>query len=192
MILFADNIIERTVALMEKSLSELATVVSSHFEKNLIYALENSEDVSLLVMNVQEYLNEIGAVTIAKLLEEINQIVKESSERNRDWELHKSFSETILNTIFGEGHYSRTYYRTKENPKDYAFLSDLILGIESHDKTDLLLDARMIEESIDLAYRKSGEKGILPLTFSGQMVMNKIRKLMPSFNLQMDAGVLLR
>ncbi|MDR0886180.1 MAG: UPF0236 family protein, partial [Clostridiales Family XIII bacterium] len=162
---------------MNTSISELGLVVAGNFMDSVINSLENAVDISMLVKDMEEYLHRVGTEAIAHLLESADEIVRESAERKREWEIHSSSLPTTLTTIFGDVHYERTYYKHKEQAKTYMFLSDRMMGIEAHDKTDALLASRMIEESIDLAYRKSGKKVSRASEFTGQTVMKKIRQL---------------
>ena len=169
---------------MRESIPELSKVVASYFMESLVSSLENGKDISLLIGDVETFLLKVGAGAMSVLLEEADAIVREAPERNDEWEVQASLCETTLATVFGEVTYERTYYRSKGKTKVYMFLSDRILGIEAHDKTDLLLDSRMVEESVDTAYRKSGKKVTRMLTFTGQTVMNKIRDLGPVISVQ--------
>ena len=164
---------------MERSITDFSRLLASYFGEELFASLERSKDISLLMEEMERFVRKAAAGAMSMLLEEADAIVRAAPERRREWEIHESSSATNFGTIFGEVYYSRTYYRSKEKPRDYVFLSDRILGIGAHDKTDALLDARMIEEAVDLAYRKRGKKASRAIEFTGQTVMNKIRKLGP-------------
>ena len=62
-------------------------------------------------------------------------------------------------TIFGEVTYKRTYYVYKITG-EYKYLSDEAVGIEANDRMDILLESMLIEEAIEIPYRKSSEKNI--------------------------------
>ena len=62
-----------------------------------------------------------------------------------------------LFTVFGEVKYQRTYYRSKSTGK-HKYLSDEFLGINSHDRIDMSLKARLIDKAVDTAYGRSGKK----------------------------------
>lgn len=81
-----------------------------------------------------------------------------------------------LATIFGEVSYKRTYYQNKKTGK-YRYLSDELVGISAHDKLDMSLQARLIEEAINTPYRRSGEKAAEAVELTSPTVMNSIRKL---------------
>jgi len=51
------------------------------------------------------------------------------------------------------------------------------VGIAAHDKLDTSLQARLIEEAIDMPYRRSGKKAAEAVDLTSQTVMNSIRRL---------------
>ena len=79
-------------------------------------------------------------------------------------------------TIFGEVTYKRTYYVYKITG-EYKYLSDEAVGIEANDRMDILLESMLIEEAIEIPYRKSSEKISKNVYLTSQTVMNSIRKL---------------
>lgn len=81
-----------------------------------------------------------------------------------------------LATIFGEVSYKRTYYQNNKTG-EYHYLSDELVGIAAHDKLDTSLQAKLIEEAIDMPYRRSGEKAAEAVELTSQTVMNSICKL---------------
>jgi hypothetical protein len=162
---------------MEQSITELGSYVSGVFGEMLVGLLRDGKDISLLSGELESYLKKVGARAITNLLELADNVVRESKERKKNWEIHKSKCETTLLTIHGESTYRRTYYRSKDDKKSFAFLSDLILGIGPKDRTDSLLDARLIEEASVRGYRESGEKASPVLPLSAEMVLHKIRGL---------------
>jgi hypothetical protein len=56
------------------------------------------------------------------------------------------------------------------------YLSDELVGIAAHDKLDTSLQARLIEEAIDMPYRRSGKKASEAVELTSQTVMKSIRK----------------
>lgn len=89
-------------------------------------------------------------------MEEIGKRVKEDINRKRDWVVKNKDNIKSLGTIFGEVKYKRTYYQNKRT-REYRYLLDEILGIKPHDKIDTSLKAKLVEEAIDLPYRKTGK-----------------------------------
>jgi len=49
--------------------------------------------------------------------------------------------------------------------------------IEVHERIDMMLQSQLVENAIDVSYRKSGKNTIPNQEFSNQTVMNTIRKL---------------
>lgn len=163
-------------ALMNSIIHEIAEKISKEIAKNLEDTLIEGNNISEFILKTKKTLDEVGVHIVGKALETVDGIVKNDKVRKQQWNVKAKASPKSLSTIFGEVKYKRTYYANKIT-NEFKYLSDESLGIESHDKMDVLLESRLIEESIDLPYRKSGEKISENIELTGQTVMNAIRKL---------------
>ena len=144
--------------------------------KNLEMVLKEGKEISDFLISMKTTLDEVGVELTSGLLEEIDKRVKEDINRKRDWIVKSKDNIKSLGTIFGEVKYKRTYYQNKKTG-EYRYLSDEMLGIKPHDKMDTSLKAKLVEEAIDLPYRKSGKIASESIELTGQTVMNSIREL---------------
>lgn len=144
--------------------------------KNLEMVLNEGKGISDFLINTKKVLDEIGVDLACGVLEEVDRRVKVDKNRKQDWVVKSKDNGKSLGTMFGEVKYKRTYYENKKTG-EYKYLSDELLGIEAHDKMDISLKSKLIEEAIDSPYRKSGMKASESIEFTGQTVMNTIREL---------------
>lgn len=156
---------EITGIIMEKFLEELQKLLT-----------EEVRDISEFIMATKTMLDRIGVKLVSEALETIDQAVKDSPERKQNWIVKSKGDAKTLATIFGEVSYKRTYYQNRRTG-EYCYLSDELVGIASHDKIDTYLQAKLIEEAIDMSYRRSGEKASEAVELTSQTVMNSIRRL---------------
>ena len=163
---------------MKNSITEIAELITRSFEENFEKMLTEKKDISEFVIEVKKTLDQVGTVLAKEALEMMDSLVKCDSRRKQNWYVHEKSAPNTLATIFGEVHYHRTYYKHKTQ-KDYRYLSDELVGIDSYDKMDVSLKARLIEEAIDTPYARSGRKAAETIEVSSQSVMNAIRELGP-------------
>lgn len=161
---------------MKDIIQEVTENISQKFEEELKRLLSEKRDISEFILAIKKTLDETGTKLVAEALETLDQAVKKAKDRKQNWIVKSKDDPKNLVTIFGEVSYKRTYYENKKTG-EYCYLSDEMVGIEAHDRLDLSLKARLIEEAIDLSYKKSGEKVAQKTVLSSQTVMNTIRKL---------------
>ena len=123
-------------------------------------------------------MDEVGRILMEQARESRDEAVRETAERKEEWHIHERNKPNTLATLFGEVKYHRTYYKHKED-HHYSCLSDILVGIEAHDKMDLSLKAKCVENAVDGSYRKSGKEACDALELSGQTVMNAFKWLGP-------------
>lgn len=161
---------------MEPIIQEIAEVIRAKFAEELQRLFTEARDISEFIMATKTMLDGIGTKLVAEALETLDQAVKNSPDRKRNWVVQSKGDAKNLATIFGEVSYKRTYYQNKKTG-EYSYLSDELVGIAAHDKIDTSLQARLIEEAIDMPYRRSGKKAAEAVELTSQTVMNSIRKL---------------
>lgn len=161
---------------MELIIQEISEVIREKFSEELQKLFTEVRDISEFIMATKSMLDGIGVKLVAEALETLDQAVKDSPDRKRNWVVKSKGDAKSLATIFGEVNYKRTYYQNKKTG-EYQYLSDELVGIAAHDKLDTSLQARLIEEAIDMPYKKSGEKAAQAVNLTSQTVMNSIRKL---------------
>lgn len=163
---------------MKNSITEIAELITRSFEENFEKLLTERKDISEFVVEIKKTLDQVGTVLMAEALEMMDSLVKGDSRRKQNWYVHEKSAPNTLATIFGEVHYHRTYYKHKTE-KECRYLSDELVGIDSYDKMDVSLKAKLIEEAIDTPYARSGRKASEAIEISSQSVMNAIRELGP-------------
>ncbi|MGI6453167.1 MAG: ISLre2 family transposase [Syntrophomonadaceae bacterium] len=161
---------------MELIIQEIAEVIRVEFAEEKQRLLTEVRDISEFIMATQTMLDGIGVKLVAEAMETLDKAVRESADRKRTWVVKSKGDIKNLATIFGEVSYKRTYYQNKKTG-EYSYLSDELVGIAAHDKLDTSLQARLIEEAIDMPYRRSGKKAAEAVELTSQTVMNSIRKL---------------
>jgi hypothetical protein len=97
---------------------------------------------------------------MTEILEAVDKTIYESIARKRSWVVEHKGDEKKLTTIYGDIYYKRTLYVPKGGGKS-VYLLDVLLGMESHEKTSMAAIAAMIEEAVETSYRKGGENACL-------------------------------
>ena len=144
-------------------------------EETIKKFIREKKDLADLVFGLQESLYELGRNIIIEVLEDMDQYLRESAVRKKDWEIVRK-DKTGLVTSFGSIKYERTYFKPKGEGKR-RYLVDEIVGIKPHDRVsgDVVINA--IEEAVDSSYRKAGEKASYQEILSKQAVMNKVHQV---------------
>lgn len=159
-------------------ITQIITLAEEKYPERMAALLRQRQDISEFILGLEEDLLALGRILVKHALEELDALVREDAKRKLEWYIQDRNRIHTLVTIFGPVVYERTYYKNKENG-EFRFLSDELVGIAPHDKTDLSLKTRCIEQATEQSYRKSGESVSPAVTLSGQSVMNAIRWLGP-------------
>jgi hypothetical protein len=157
-------------------IQEISEIVISKGMKDIEEVMLEGGNISELTAEIEKVVNGIGRELTRHILEETDREVRESIERKREWNVQKRGVEKTYQTIFGEVRYERTYYKHKRK-KEFAYLSDLVFGIEPNSKVEPMIKIRAIEKAIDMSYEKSGEQAAKDIKLSKQSVMTEIRAL---------------
>ncbi len=116
----------------------------------------------------------MGVEPVKYALESVNNELCSDPARKKSWSIDKKFQEKTLTTIFGDVHYQRTYFVSKFG-RGYSHICDRIFGIEPHERCDMGVKAKMIENAIDMSYEKSSN--VFESKLSKQTVLNSIREM---------------
>lgn len=127
---------------------------------------------SEFTLEFKKTLDTFGKKMCGKLLEMLNDVVRQEPRRLKKWVVEKKFKTKTITTVFGDVKYKRTYYKSKNN-NSYRYLSDYIAGIDTHQRIDDAVISRVINSSTELSYERSGEE----FNITKQTVMNKVREL---------------
>lgn len=124
-------------------------------------------------------LNRICSIIQQRVMESIDKELCKNPSLRKGWVVVRRDPKTILSP-FGEVRYVRTLFRNKKTGR-YAHLADRLVGFKPHQRLDTLLEADLLEESVDRSYNKAGKslESLTGIRVSGQTVLNIVRKLQP-------------
>lgn len=157
------------------------TIITQFVEKctkNFYGAIEkivkDNGTVSDLTVSLKKDFDELGVELVRFALESVDNELCNDSARKKSWSIDKKLQDKTLTTIFGDVHYQRTYFVSKFG-KGYSHLCDRIFGIEPHERCDMNVKAKMVENAIDMSYEKSSK--VFESKMSKQTVLNSIREI---------------
>ncbi len=153
----------------EKIITELEKVLDEMF-------IERNGDISEVIETLDNIFSEYGCKIIKHILEESDDIIRDSVERKKSWLIKQREMDKTFITKFGEVKYNRTYYDSKGD-KGYTYLVDDCFGIERYQRMDDNLSSELIKNSKDHSYQESANLAVKKVDLSRQTVKNKIRKL---------------
>lgn len=135
----------------------------------------NRKDLADLVFGLQEDIFELGRNILQEVLEDIDENLRTSGVRKKEWEVVRKDSASILSS-FGTLEYNKTYFKPKKGGKR-EYLVDKIVGIEAHDQitADVIINAA--EEAIESSYKKGGITASYVDGITKQTVMNIIHTI---------------
>lgn len=157
------NIIQQTMEIITKG-----------YQENLEAALKGETSISNVVLSIEEKVLEIGKIMIRGLLETLDEEIKESKARKKDWNVERKDEKKTINTILGEITYKKTYYVNKKTGS-YSYLLDEQLGIRPHERMDDSLKARLIENATQMSYQKAVNQESQSGIISRMSVLNAIK-----------------
>ncbi|QGT99581.1 hypothetical protein SYNTR_1879 [Candidatus Syntrophocurvum alkaliphilum] len=161
---------------MDKIIHEILGKIIRDNTKNLENLFTNHKSISDFILQTKKMLDEVGVLLVEQAFELADEMIKESVWRKENWYIQRNNDNKSLTTIFGVVNYNRTYYKNKHD-NSYSYLSDEALGIDPHQRMDLSMKSQLIERTLDLSYKKSGESVAESVIISDQSVMNSIREL---------------
>ena len=120
---------------------------------------------------------EFGRNIYQECLKEIEENIRQSEFRKKNYYVeHKADRRTLL-TTFGNLKIERAYYKPK-NDGESVYLLDKYVGLASHDKVSLAVKTKFVEEAVETSYQKGGEKACMTEdVVSKQTVKNTIHEL---------------
>lgn len=145
------------------------------FEKLEDEFLKDPSDIASYITKLTEELHKTGIRMIEETLNYLDQMLNESEVRKFDWVVDRHETKQLI-TSLGSVNYNKTLFKNKEDGKR-AYLLDLIMGMESHERITEDAGARLLEEAVQTSYRRGGEETSILDSVSKQTVMNKIHSL---------------
>ena len=102
---------------------------------------------------------EFGRKIYQECLKEIEENIRQSEFRKKNYYVeHKADRRTLL-TTFGNLEIERAYYKPKNGGKS-VYLLDKYVGLAPHDKVSLAVKTKFVEEAVETSYQKGGENKI--------------------------------
>lgn len=154
-----------------------------YFEEECIKKFEKLEDefmkeptkIAEYVLGLTEELHKLGLEMIKESLESMNQMLRESPIRLKNWVV-EAHDTKQLTTSLGDVQFQKTLFTNRETGKS-EYLLDRILGLSPNERLTEDAEARLLEEAVQTSYRRGGEEVSLESEVSKQTVKNKIHQL---------------
>lgn len=159
---------------METIITEFTEKCTKMFCEAITKIIESKGDITDLTMKLKGSFDNLGIEMVKYALEMVDNELCNDKMRKKSWSIDKSGQEKTLTTIFGDVKYKRTYFVSKFG-KGYSHLADRVFGIDPHERCDLTIKTKMLENVVDLSYEKSANA--FSTTLSKQTVLNTIRKV---------------
>lgn len=159
---------------MQIIIQQFLEKVTSTMQKNL-KDLNNLNNLSDFTDNLQADLMSFGREFTQKYIEIIEEEIKNSSERKKEYTSTQSFPREIV-TIFGRIDFSRRYYEKKQT-KAKVFLLDRALGLANKERLLKNVEENLLELATKNAYEYAGTKAAYDTVISKETVKNKISEL---------------
>lgn len=171
---------------MLKSIKYFEEECINKFEKLENEFLRNPDKIAEYVIGLTAELHQLGLHMIQESLEMMDQMLRESPVRRRNW-LVESSQEKQLITSLGTVYFTKTLFTSKETGKS-EYLLDRLLGLKRHERMTEDAEAKMLEEAVQTSYRRGGEESSLEADVSKQAVKNKLHCLEFPKNEERPAG----
>lgn len=126
--------------------------------KDKLERLDNNHNVFNyinLLSNIDETLCSIARESLVNIFEALDKSFSNSVDRKREYDIKSKHHRTIL-TIFGEITFTRTFYKSKINGKNFCFV-DRYLGLHKYDYFDPYLKALVVEYASNNSYPKTAK-----------------------------------
>ena len=146
---------------MDNIIQSISQKVKGEIKKDVIKVLEGGLNLDNIVDSVGIMVNDIAQITLSTIINEINEFVKESPERSKNYHVQRNNDKRTLITRFGELKFERTYYKDIIN-NSYIYILDELLGIEKYERVEA-----------NLRCEKNREKATLELD---ERVINNVKR----------------
>lgn len=134
--------------------------------------IEKPTDIASYIINVKETLEELGVRIIQETLEELDQLIKNSSVRKEKWVVEKRTQKALVTSV-GTVNFKKTYYANKESG-EITCLLDRIMGIGDHKRITEDAVANILEEAVQTSYRRGGENVSIGKTEVSKQTVKKV------------------
>src|SRR5690606_9682708 len=90
------KIIIKEAILMNTIIHEIIEKITRDFNNNIEDLMLNSRDISRFIINTKKSLDEIGAMIVKEALEMLDEIIRESSSRKKEYYIQRRNDEKTL------------------------------------------------------------------------------------------------
>ena len=161
---------------MIKSIKHFEEISTGVFEKIIGKFFRDPTDFASFTGEITEELHKLGRLIIQEALEEMDQMLRDSGKRKREWVIEKRAAKQMV-TVLGTVDFQKTFFTSKRTGETECLL-DRILGFEKCERIAEDARARMLKEAVQTSYRRGGEEATLTENeISKQTVMEKIHDL---------------
>lgn len=160
---------------MIKSIQQFGEVGVKYLEEMIEKFVIEPKNHADFIYGVTENVINLGLSIIAETLEGMDEELRSSGLRKKNWHIVKR-DETTLLTSLGNVTYHKTLFLNKESGKR-SYLLDQLMELKSHARMTEDAEARILEEAVESSYRKGGKNASLSDYVSKQTVKNKVHKL---------------
>lgn len=151
----------------EKGIINLDNICAKFFE--------NPMDIAGFITGVKDEYLRSACGYIADAFEEIDEQIRNSALRAKDWTIVRRDRKPMLTSI-GEISYRKTLYIHKKTG-ERTYLLDRMLGLEEKARMTEDAEAQMLEETVQTSYRKGGESASILESISKGTVKNHLHVL---------------
>lgn len=167
-------------------IQQVMEIITKSYGENLEKALRGSIHFSDMTIKLEEDFRRAAALVAKEVLEYVNDEIKESKGRKKEWYVERNNDEKTISTVLGPITYKRTYYVHKQTGA-YAYLSDDQVGITPHERIDLGLKSKILEHASSMSYQRTVDLIAHSGITSKTSVMNVVKESEPIPN---DAAAL--
>ena len=161
---------------MDKSIRHFQEISTKVFQKITEEFFKNPKDFASFTSGITDELHNLGRVMIQETLEEMDEMLRESDARKRNWVIENR-SDKQLVTVLGTVNFKKTFFKNKTTGKTKCLL-DQILGLDKNERIAEDACAKILEEAVQTSYRRGGEAATFTETeVAKQTVMNKLHAL---------------
>jgi hypothetical protein len=127
-------------------------------QKRIKQQIVEEEDIGQISKGIQADLMSLGTNILKEIIEELDEELRQSKTRKKTHQIvNKQFNSFA--TCMGFVKYNRTCFKNKKDGS-CEFLVDTVLGITPHEVLASDVEEKIISESLESSYRKSGEDAI--------------------------------
>lgn len=161
---------------MDKSIRHFQEISTKVFQKITEEFFKNPKDFASFTSGITDELHNLGRVMIQETLEEMDEMLRDSDARKRNWVIENR-SDKQLVTVLGTVNFKKTFFKNKTTGKTKCLL-DQILGLDKNERIAEDACAKILEEAVQTSYRRGGEAATFTETeVAKQTVMNKLHAL---------------